>query len=418
MKELFDKSLDENKIIIIEPNIKSTEFIDLLKESATNMLESIGLKIESITTEGYFIILRVYDNSLIVNAIDILKKVYGVSFIFVGVAVKPDFDTIVNTVIKIYSNKLIDGTTYFIKIRSATLRLEDKKSDLDHFDLEFHLVSELSSSFTRSIRIINARKADVIIYILLSLNTSYISLKVFRGKPIMPLNYLQKKVVCPIFDNISIISFNKVISSGFTSIPVFFFKGRNELRSLLKAFENIIALYPIDLIDIYFISIEDHITELIRKFSANNTKRQSTTKLEPQSFLWPIFCMSMLKTTEVADFDIKTISIPLTAYVHPRWLIKETTEMFQKLGINALTPLLFNYTSQDFETDVFELTKQGLGFDPWVVNMEQIRESDQEEFRKLFKDIFIHSVQFNSKYVKKITLRVRDDDILDIFNSI
>ncbi|HEU5119666.1 MAG TPA: hypothetical protein VFT71_01655, partial [Candidatus Nitrosocosmicus sp.] len=119
MKELCDKLFDENKIIIIEPNIKSTEFIDLLKESTTNLLESIDLKIQSITTEGYFIILRLYDTSLIVNAIDILRKVYGVSFIFVGVAVKPDYDTIVNTVIKIYSNKLIDGTTYFLKIKSA-----------------------------------------------------------------------------------------------------------------------------------------------------------------------------------------------------------------------------------------------------------------------------------------------------------
>ncbi|HEX5904887.1 MAG TPA: hypothetical protein VFY50_02445, partial [Candidatus Nitrosocosmicus sp.] len=375
------------------------------------------LKIQSITTEGYFIILRLYDTSLIVNAIDILRKVYGVLFIFVGVAVKPDYDSIVNTIIKIYSNKLIDGTTYFLKIKSATLSLETEKSDLDHFDLEFHLNSELSASFNRSIQLKNATKADVIIYILLSLNISYISLLVFQGKPIMPLNYLQNKVICPIFDNISIISFIKAINSGFTSIPLFFFKGRNELRSLLKAFENIITAYPINLIDIYLISIEDHMAELIQNISANDTKRRPT-KLESQSFHWPIFCLSILKIMEEADLDIKTVAIPLTAYVHPRWLIKETIEVFQKSGINVLTPLLFNYTSQDFETDVIELTKQGLGFDPQVVNLGQIPESDQEEFRKLLKDISIHSFQSNSKYVKKITLRVREDDILDIFNSI
>jgi hypothetical protein len=418
MKEPNDKSLYENRIIIIEPNIKSAESIDLLKESATNLLESIDLKIQSITTEGYFIILRVYDTSLIVNAIDILKKIYGVSFIFVGVAVKPDYDTIVNTVIKIYSNELIDGTTYFLKIRSATLSWEDKKSDLDHFDLEFHLVSELSASFNRSIRLENARKADVIIYVLLSLNMSYISLLVLQGKPIMPLNYLQNKVLCPIFDNISIISYIKAINSGFTAIPLFFFKGRNELRSLLKVFENIITLYPINVIDIHLISIEDHMTELIQKISANNAIRQSITKLGSQPFSWPIFCISMLKIMEEADFDIKTVAIPLTAYVHPRWLIKETIEMFQKSGINVVTPLLFNYTSQDFETDVFELTKQGLGFDPRVVDLEQIPQSEQEKFRKLLKDISIRSFQFNSRYMKKITLRVREDDILDIFNSI
>ena len=418
MKEQFDNSLGENKIIIIEPNIKSTEFSDLLKESATSLLESIGLKIESITTEGYFIILKLCDTSLIVNAIDVLKKVRGASLIFVGVNVKRDYDTIVNTIIKLHSNKLIHGKNYFLKISSATLSLDDEQTKLDQFDLEFHVDSELSARFTRSIRQKNPRKADMIIYILLSLNRSYISVQVSQGMSIVPTNYLQNKVLCPIFDNISMISFVKAISSGFTSIPLFIFRGRNDLRTLLKAFENIITVYPINLIDIYLISIEDHMTEFIQKIGANYTNRQST-KLETQSFDWLVFCLSIIKILKEANLDdIKTVVIPLTAYAHPPWLIKEIIEMFRNSERNILTPLLFNYTSQDFETDVFELTKQGLGFDPWVVNLGQIPGPNQEEFRKLFKDISIQSFQFNTHNIKKITLRVREDDILDIFNSV
>ena len=54
MQGLSDNSSDENRIIIIEPSIKSSESRDLLKESATGLLESIGksaLSPKTITTE-------------------------------------------------------------------------------------------------------------------------------------------------------------------------------------------------------------------------------------------------------------------------------------------------------------------------------------------------------------------------------
>lgn len=417
MKELPDEYSEGSKFVIIEPIIKTTEFRDLLVESATRLLDSIGLKIQSIITEGYFIILRLCDISLNVNAIDILKKISGVSYIFIGVAVKPYYETIVNTVIALNSNSLSDGKTYFLKIRSATIRVEDEKTKLDQFDLEFHLSSELSSSFNKSIRVENDRAAEVIIYILLSLNMSYVSLLVFRGQSTMPVNYLQDSVVCPIFDNISLISFIKVMNSGYSSIPLFFFKRRRNLKRLLKVFENIISAYPIDIIEIYLISIENHMAQLVQKIYANDTKGE-LLKLEDQSFHWLIFCLSKLMVMEEADLDMKMVVLPLTAYVYPRWLIKETVDMFRKSGKLIFTPLLFNYTSQEFETDVFGLAKKGLGFDHQVVNPEQVTEHIQEEFRKLLTGISIDSFQYNSKYIKKITLRVREDDILDIFNSI
>jgi hypothetical protein len=417
MKELHDESSEGNKFVIIEPIIKTTEFRDLLVESATSLLNSTGLKIRSIIVEGYFIILRLCDISLNVNAVDILKKISGISYIFIGVAVKPDYETIVNTVITLNSNSLSDGKTYFLKIRSATISLEDEKTKLDQFDLEFHLCSELSSSFNKSIRVENDRAAEVIIYILLSRDMSYISLLVFRGQSIMPVNYLQDSVVCPIFDNISLISFIKVMNSGYSSIPLFFFKRRRNLKRLLKVFENIISAYPIDIIEIYLISIENHMAQLVQKIYANDAKGE-LLKLEDQSFHWLIFYLSKLMVMKEANLDMKMVVLPLTAYVYPRWLIKETIDMFRKSGKLIFTPLLFNYTSQEFETDVFELAKKGLGFDHQVVNSEQITEPNQEEFRKLLTDIFIDSFQYNSKYIKKITLRIRKDDILDIFDSI
>ena len=85
----------------------------------------------------------------------------------------------------------------------------------------------------------------------------------------------------------------------------------------------------------------------------------------------------------------------------------------------VLTPLLFNYSSQTFEKDIYELTKNGLGFDPHQnVSLDQMAESDPEEFTAWLRNLSNNSFQSNSKYRKKFTLRIREDDILDIFNSI
>ena len=127
MQGLSDNSSDENRIIIIEPSIKSSESRDLLKESATGLLESIGIKIQSINTEGYFIILRLHNTSLNVNAIDILKTVPGVSFIFIGIAIERNYNTILNTVITLCSKRLVNGGTYFLKMTTATPSTENEK---------------------------------------------------------------------------------------------------------------------------------------------------------------------------------------------------------------------------------------------------------------------------------------------------
>lgn len=417
MTQPFDNSSYENKVIVIEPTIKSSEFRDFLVESTIQLLETTGLRIQSIRTEGCFIILRLCDPSLNVIAIDILKKTSGISFIFFGVAIEPCYDTIVNTVFAFYSNSLISGKTYFIHIKSASMSWEDEKPILDQFDLEFHLNNELSSKFAKSIRVDNDKTAEIVIYILLSGKICYISMLSIRGQSIIPLNYLQDAIVCPIFDNVSLISLVKVLNSGYIPIPLFFFSRRDDLKRLLKAFENIISAYPIDLIEIYLISIENQVTELTQKVQAYEAKKK-LHKVGNNSVSWLIFRMTKSMMTEDPIFKMKMVELPLTPYAHPRWLIRDVIENFRESGRTIFTPLLFNNGTREFEVDIFELTKKGFLIDYHGTDIEQQIEFNQWEYKNFQKEILYNSYPSNSKVVKKIVLRVRKDDILDIFNSI
>lgn len=417
MTEPFDNSSYENKVIVIEPIIKSGEFRDFLVGSIIQLLETTGLRIQSIRTEGWFIILRLCDTSLNVTAIDILKKTSGISFIFIGVAIEPYYDTIINTVFDFYSNSLISGKTYLLHIKSASMSSENEKPILDQFDLEFHLNSELYSKFTKSIRVDNDKTAEIVICILLSVKICYISMLSIRGQTIIPLNYLEDAIVCPIFDNVSLISLVKVLDSGYIPIPLFFFSRRDDLKRLLKVFENIISAYPIDLIEIYLVSIENQVTELTQKVQAYKAKKK-LHNLGNNSVSWLIFRMTKSMMTEDPIFKMKMVELPLTPYAHPRWLIRNVIENFRESGRTILTPLLFNNGNREFEMDIFKLTKKGFLIDYPGTDIEQRIEFNQWEFKNLQKEILYNSYQSNSKVVKKILLRVRKDDILDVFNSI
>jgi len=409
---------DKNKIIVIEPNIKSTEYRNIVKKSAITLLESNDLKLKSINTEGHFVILRLDDSSQSVNAIHILRKLSGVAFIFVGVSVKQDYDTIVNTVTAVSYERILNGEPYRLLVRSTISEAEDDKGIVKKFDLEFQIQSELSAKAGRSIRSENGREADVIVYVLLGIKKCYISILVFKGQDTMPLNYLKDSILCPIFDNVSMISFLSVLNSGYNPIPFFFYLEKQSLKKMLKVFENFIAKSSIAQIDIYVLSMREHMSGLVQKTIVNDANKE-IIKMEIQIFYWLIFLMTILKILEKSNLQISKVGLPLNPHVHPPWLIKETIAMFNESKKIALTPLLFNYSSQDFERAISKLVNQGLKLEHVGDNLKQVGELDHGKFRDLLQEIPIdHLLQFFTKYAKKYTLRVGEDEILDIFNSI
>lgn len=412
-------SLDENNNIVIEPIIKTTESLTILKESAETLLESNDFNLHSVSTEGYFIILRLSDPSQSVNAIAILRKLSGVAFIFIGVSVKLDYDTIVSTVIDIHSDRVLNNETYQILVRSSTLVADDKESIVEKFDLEFHIYSELAAKSGRSKLLENDREeADLIIYILLGINRCYLSKLAFKGQDIVPLNYLKDTILCPIFDNVSMLSFLSVLKSGYYPVPFFFYLEEQSMKKMLKVFENVIADLPITSLDIYALSMGEHIPSLVQKAVDSDYGNEIMIR-EPQKFYWLIFLSTIVKILNETNLHISKIGLPLTPYAHPWWLIKETIAIFDGSQKIALTPLLFNYSNREFEIQISRLDRLGLLSKPGVDNLRQMRELEHQKFRFLIKEITInHLISTSSEYLKKYNLRVREDDILDIFDSI
>lgn len=411
--------LDKDQIIVIEPVIKSTESRDLIKESATILLESNDLALQSVSTEGYFVILRLSDTSQSVNAINILKKLSGVTFIFVGNSVELDYDIIVDTVIVTYSNVLLNGETYYLLVRSTALAYEDGESTVKKFDLEFHIQSELFAKSGRFKRSENDREADVIIYILLGNNQCYISKLAFKGKDVIPLNFLRDNVLCPIFDNISLISFLSILKSGYNPVPFFFYLEKRSMKKMLKVFETLISDYSIISIDIYTLSLDEYISKLVQHSDGGDDNRETIIE-KSKRYLWLIFLKTVINNLDETILHFSKVSLPLTPYAHPSWFIKEVITIFERSKKVTLTPLIFNYSNHELEIQISRLAKLGLVPELGVDNLKQkVDELYIEDLEILIKEIAIaHNHPLSSKYLKKYTLRVGEDYLFDIFDSI
>ncbi|HYF98887.1 MAG TPA: hypothetical protein VD815_02225 [Candidatus Saccharimonadales bacterium] len=417
MDEEYNTYLCEDKVVVIEPILKTRRIKEFVKSSAVALLKAHEYKLESITTVDYFVIIKLLDNSLVVNAINLLKNMSGISFIFVGIPVKLKYDTIISTVSTIYSNMMIVGEKYFLLVKSLiNFKLNTQESILQRFDVEFSIQSELSSTSKKLIRVENIRDADRIIYLLLTPDTCYVSLLLFKGQDNIPFNYLQETILCPIFDNISMISFISVLNAGYTATPFFFYIDKQHAQKLLKTFEKLITKSSLMQIRIYMLSIQEHIPDYIQHmFVTENDIINMDT--ETKIFHWLNLQIIISKMLEKLNLDNKMIGLPVTPFVHPPWFIKEISNIIKESDKIVMTPLLFNYSNQQFKADISEFFKLDLNFNFDLNQVGQTADFDQGKFKEILRTCPIIFDNLTPKYAN-FTLRVGKDDILDILNSI
>ena len=418
MEEEYNTYLGEDKVVVIEPIFKTRRIKEFVKSSAVALLKAHEYKLESIRTVDYFVIIKLLDNSLVVNAINLLKNMPGISFIFVGIPVKLKYDTIGSTVSTIHSNMMIVGEKYFLLVKSlSSFKLNTIESILlQQFDVEFSIQSELSSTSKKLIRVENIGDADRIIYLLLTPDTCYVSLLLFKGQDNIPFNYLQETILCPIFDNISLISFISVLNAGYTATPFFFYIDKQHAQKLLKTFEKLITKSSLIQIRIYMLSIQEHLPDYIKHIlvTKNDIMNMDT---ETKTFHWLNLQIIISKILEKSNLDNKMIGLPVTPFVHPPWFIKEISNIIKESDKIVMTPLLFNYTNQQFKSDISEFFKLGLNFNFDLNQVGQTADFDQGKFKEMLRTCPIIFDNLTLKYTD-FTLRVGKDDILDILNSI
>ncbi|MDF0680713.1 MAG: hypothetical protein P0116_07095 [Candidatus Nitrosocosmicus sp.] len=411
----FPLSTGNNRAIVMEPAIKSISFLKFLKKSANTLLKSNKYKPKSIKTEGFYVIIFLFDDSQLVQAAELLRMISGVSYVFIGAAIKLEYDTLSRSILSIATKLFVNGEKYLIKIETSK-RTELKDDEFTYFkhDLEFFIQTELSSQAKGLIPVQDEPLADKILYILIGNDIAFISLLVLKGSDCTPFNFLQSDVTCPIYDDCSLLSLVQVFDSGYMPVPVFFFHNQLDLIQKIRKFEEIIRHYPIESVTFYFFSMPD-----IQQSSLRTSKRadgdDNISKQKGSPIQSLIYEQAIIHILLRHDFDSSFVSFPFVPYSHPNWFIQKNLKLFNQSKKILLTPLLFGCPPQVFEKKLTRLFGLDSAINQGILIRNYLDDHEPRDFAKA-KDRYTRSISANS--IKKFSLDVRKNDIFDILDSV
>ena len=406
---------DKNKVIIIESIIKSNVFLSYLKKLIINILHENKISLSSIKKDGFYYIIKIKKNDELVFAMDLLSKVSGIAYIFVAKSLIIDYNTLSQAIIQIGKKVVLKDEKFSVIITASEDGLCKKNEfTLKKKDLEFFVISEMSS-LSLGIRYVkNEYEADKILFVLIGSNFAYVSLLLKRGNEILPFKFLKETVICPIHKEYSFSSLVSVLDNGFFPIPVIFYNDQNQLIKLLKTFEKIIKRYPIKKITINLFSLNDINSRLNDFYLKNNDNSKKDKKEVMKALLFDEIIVKILLGSKIdADF----ICLPFLPFLHPFWFFKKNILMSFESGKIPLTPFLFDYKSKDNLNDFYDgltdgASQKSIGSNPSFLDVTP------KYYEAYCKKIINRINASSSKEIRKFNLDTGKDDILDIINSI
>ena len=408
-------STENSHAIVMEPTIKSISFLKFLKKSADTLLKSNNYKPKSIKTEGFYVTIFLCDDSQLVQATELLRKISGVSYVFIAAVLKLEYDTLSRSILSIATKLVMNGEKYLIKIETSKLTksTDDEFTYFKH-DLEFFIQTELSSQVKGLIPVQDESHADKILYILIGNDIALISLLVLKGSDCMPFNFLQADVACPIYDDCSLLSLVQVLDSGYMPMPVFFFDNQLDLIQKIRKFDEIIRNYPIEFVTFYLISVQDSLQPSVRPPNrASRGHHVSKEKGNPiQSLIYEQVIIQILLRN---DFDSFFVSFPFVPFIHPNWFIQKNIKLFNQSKKILLTPLLFGCPPQAFEKNLTKLVGLNSTINQGILIRNYLDDSEPKDFAEA-TDRYTKSI--NTGDFEKFSLNVRKNDIFDILDSV
>jgi hypothetical protein len=405
---------NNNKVIVIESLVKSDTFLTCLKKLIRNTLWENKVAISSIKRDGMYFIIQLGKNDEIVFAMDLISKIAGINIVFIAKPMFIDYDVISQSALKIGKKLLLPEEKFSITVKtSKKSMLKDDKVLFFKKDIEFLIASELSSVSTGNKYVKNTFDADKKLIILIGTDFAYVSLSLKKGNGIIPFNFQNEKVACPLYsEEYSFLSLISLLNNGFFPNLFIFYSNRDQLLRILKLFEIIIKKYPVSILDIHLIDIS--YTRLkIRKSIIKNKHISTLIKKTLFKMIMEEIIITILLQLKMND---NFVCLPFVSHIHPLWFIKKNVMATYDLGRIPLTPLIYNFEYKNIlqyfkEINTPSITGNSFNCETSLFDLE--KETFESVFKKSITMVEIHACK-----ITKTFLDIRKDDILDILDSI
>ncbi len=404
---ILDKKND--KVIIIEPSIQSDLFLNYLKDVVFNILTEHSISLLSIINDGFYFVIQLKKNDELVYALNLLSKIPGISCVFIAKYFANEYDLLTKSIIPIWKDLLLSGESFHIKIISSTCNKKSEKN-LSSKDLEFFLISELTS-ICSGVKYDNSEEnVEKIFFILMGTEYAYVSLLLKKLKNTIPFNFMNQKVTCAIYNDYCFLSIDSILKSGFIPLLFFFYSSRNQLLKFLKIFDKIIKNYPIYEIEINLVGLENvhnKLSSLDEMFDFSDLGKDVTVELFKEQII--LFLMYRFK-----NYDVTCLSfLPL---LHPFWFIKKNIQLSFQSNKIPLLPFLFEFNSRSNLVSFYKFNN--LRIETCISN--SFLDANQITFDNLCQKILgdVSIIDDVNNNILNFKLDLRKDDILDILNSV
>jgi hypothetical protein len=431
-------------VLLVYPSQFSIGRIDKLLAVIKDALRSKNVEIRDIVPEEECV---VFELGNVVEGASIIGEMFGVDKVAIAKKVSTSrFEEIITEVVNIGKLKILPKEKFFVKVQIS----KNAKVNYKTRDLEFASTGELtavlqsplsgspssssrrssafSSSSSRSSLSSSARPArdesdaDRLIEIFVGKSSTYVCIEIDAGLGGLPFACQGQKVLCTIHNTLSAISCMAVLKCGFFPEIVILYTDDDNLRQNLKIFGLIVSRINTKKYSIRLAKVEE-LQKQEQTQNQNLNQKQKQKRIQHQQVQQhesshKTILQEIVATQVLIHMRGKRVIVPMSAAIHPIWLVESTFKKILSSNKIPWMPLLLPFQgvygiANELRMEEYKLrllSDQSTPIDRLLTFTKQ----DYAKYRKTI-DIMTESALKN---MKTISFEIGPNYLHDILDSV
>jgi len=371
--------MNEN-VVVVFPSLYSLNKIDYLVSSISMILKTKKLGFNKIRKNGSVIIVEADDPVFASSAI---ASLFGIEKIAIAKEVENSFNAIVTTIVTVGANLLLRGERFYVKVDGIGTEYVPK-------DVELAATSALiEKTVNFQTKPGTESSYDKIIYTYITKSQAYVCVFIDKGAGGIPNKSQNQKVLCCIYDELSVIACLQTLKMGFDVKILVCYSNESELLNTVKMLNQILPKLLQTNVELHFCKLD--------------------MKSTGRSILLKTAIITAILVSFAKRIRIDRISLAISPLIFPAWFIEyNAMRVFQK-GIIPWFPL------SGIDNSIFDTANEiGLG-----KHVSKIENLCKIKFKKeLPKDKINKISQISLRDIKTITITLGSKNIHDIIDSL
>ncbi len=378
MSQTTENKMNEKTVLVVFPSIFSRNKIKYLMKSISKILKIKNQTLNSISRNGFVIVLEVTDPVLASSAIGSL---FGIERIAIAREVRNNFDNVLSTIIKTSMNLLLKGEKFYIKVDGKTAGYLAK-------DLEVAATASLiEQAVDLQVKPGSESYHDRLLYTYITESNAYVCIFVDKGLGGIPYNSQNAEILCCVYDELSAISCLQCIKMGFDIKIVVCYSSDPDLLKLSKIINRILPNLIKEKIELQFCKIP-RITDLLTK----------------------TFVITSLITKVASSQKISRVALAISPLVYPAWFVEENTKTVSQNNLVPWIPL------SGIDSSILENARE-IGLEKYLTSLENLCKLKFAK-RPIDKEKVTRNVKLALKNIKYVSITVGPKNIHDIIDSL